>query len=275
MDAQCNSNTFIRSILWILLLGAASPQAHADNGVMTLTPQAVAGDASLSNPLTICISGGVNGLFVGGRPITWIANVGASGTATIDGHQGVSGTLNSLTDNNGCATVSSIVTKGLPTTGGLFTPTINFKATVSNFGTTNYSANLGLNVALSMSVNQNNWYGDVSPSVPVQVSLRNLNAAGTVTDIPVYANCVGDFMTASIDPLVQHATGSSNPSTLNFTLYNSGGEIAATGAATPSATCTLYLGADGPTQTVIIHGRNICSLTRLSPPDPRCGGPAN
>src|SRR6187401_2545456 len=113
MDAQHNSNACIRSALWVLLLGMTGSPAHADNGIMTLTPQAVAGDAALSNPLTICIAGGANGLFIVGRPITWTANLGPSGTVAIDGDLDVSGTLNSVTDSNGCATVSSIVTKGL------------------------------------------------------------------------------------------------------------------------------------------------------------------
>jgi hypothetical protein len=65
---------------------------------------------------------------------------------------------------------------------------------------------------------------------------------------------------------VVHVTGALNVS---------GGEIASSGAPIPNAARMLSVLPNGPNFSLTVSGINVCSLTRLSPPDPRCGDPTN
>ena len=253
---------------------AAVPSYSAADGTIQITPSTISGDATITSSPKLCIRDGI-GSPIRGVQISWAAALGAyGGSATLNGQTG-GGTIGALTGTDGCVTVNSVTTSGLPMTGSGYSPRIHFSANPPVVPPTPYSGDLGLSVSLILNVNQNQWWGNFS-NATMQATIENLNATGTIAGVVVHASCQNsNGMNASISPSVQTATGSGNASTMNFTLSASGGEIATPGAPVPGATCMLSVLPNGPNRTLTISGINVCSLTRLSPPDPRCGGPSN
>jgi hypothetical protein len=258
-----------------LMLGGAflllCVSAHAD-GTIQVAPSSVQGDTTLANTGQLCIYDGL-GSPIRGVQITWTASPGYGGSVTVNGQSGA-GTISPLTGTNGCVTLSSITSRGIPPTGGTYHPVVTFSADPPVVPAAHYTGTLGLNVGtMTLVPNPSALYGNVS-SQPVSVTLTNLAGGGTAAGITTQASCGGtNGLTASVMPSSANVSGSGSTASATFSVTVGGAEIAVPGAPTPTGSCAFTVPPNGPAATVSLGGVNVCSLTRLSPPDPRCGSP--
>lgn len=265
--------TFRDPVVYVMLFGllVECSTAKAD-GVINVTPTWVQGDNALQNIPTLCLYDGI-GDPLHSVSITWSSSPGYNGFVTINGQTG-SGTLPN-TGSNGCVTITSISSGGIPPTGGTYDPVVSFSAYPQAIPGVHYIGTLELRVIpMTLSANPNALYGNQT-NQPVQVTLQNAGG-GTASGIAIHAGCQGtNGLVASITPSSANTSGSGSSASATFRVTVTGSEIAVPGGQAPSGSCTFSVQPNGPTLQVPLNGTNVCLLTQLSPPDPRCGNPPN
>jgi hypothetical protein len=101
-----------------------------------------------------------------------------------------------------------------------------------------------------------------------------VTGSGTSTDdIPVYANpSTALGLAISVTPQGTIYTDSTGHAQFNVNV--SGADQAYPGSSqVPNGTAEFRVATQQTGSTLTITGFNVCQFVRLSPPDPRCGGP--